>query len=91
MEMLLFLNESYIFDRLRMWSTVFWGLCLFVCAECGNANYRGAGGCLEKPFCAPVKFPFSVKKNIRILDLDPRSEAYCLSPYSVCSKRLPWK
>ncbi|CAI4960439.1 CPS_HP_G0134970.mRNA.1.CDS.1 [Saccharomyces cerevisiae] len=42
MEMLLFLNESYIFHRLRMWSTVFWGLCLFVCAECGNANYRGA-------------------------------------------------
>ncbi|CAI4449415.1 AFI_G0017610.mRNA.1.CDS.1 [Saccharomyces cerevisiae] len=51
----------------------------------------GAGGCLEKPFCASVKFPLSVKKNIRILDLDPRTEAYCLSPYSVCSKRLPWK
>ncbi|CAI4592148.1 BDM_1a_G0035080.mRNA.1.CDS.1 [Saccharomyces cerevisiae] len=44
-----------------------------------------------KPFSVPVKFPFSVKKNIRILDLDPRTEAYCLSPYSVCSKRLPWK
>ncbi|CAI4444515.1 BFP_1a_G0017620.mRNA.1.CDS.1 [Saccharomyces cerevisiae] len=51
----------------------------------------GVPGCLEKPFCAPVKFPLSVKKNIRILDLDPRTEAYCLSPYSVCSKRLPWK
>ncbi|CAI6904012.1 ANM_collapsed_G0054400.mRNA.1.CDS.1 [Saccharomyces cerevisiae] len=36
----------------------------------------------------PVTFPFG-QKNIRILDLDPRSEAYCLSPYSVCSKRLP--
>ncbi|CAI5022629.1 BTE_HP_G0002290.mRNA.1.CDS.1 [Saccharomyces cerevisiae] len=44
-----------------------------------------------KPFSVPVKFPFSVKKNIRILDLDPRTEAYCLSLNSVCSKRLPWK
>ncbi|CAI4973553.1 BBT_HP_G0060640.mRNA.1.CDS.1 [Saccharomyces cerevisiae] len=51
----------------------------------------GVPGCLEKPFCAPVKFPFSVKKNIRILDLDPRTEAYCLSLNSVCSKRLPRK
>ncbi|CAI4551335.1 AKH_1a_G0027130.mRNA.1.CDS.1 [Saccharomyces cerevisiae] len=51
----------------------------------------GVPECLEKPFCAPVKFPFSVKKNIRILDLDPRTEAYCLSLNSVCSKRLPWK
>ena len=44
-----------------------------------------------KPFSVPVKFPFSVKKNIRILDLDPRSEAYCLSLNSVCFKRLPRK
>ncbi|CAI5182719.1 CRE_HP_G0005940.mRNA.1.CDS.1 [Saccharomyces cerevisiae] len=51
----------------------------------------GVPRCLEKPFSVPVKFPFSVKKNIRILDLDPRTEAYCLSPYSVCSKRLPCK
>ncbi|CAI7113838.1 BBT_collapsed_G0018190.mRNA.1.CDS.1 [Saccharomyces cerevisiae] len=91
MEMLLFLNESYIFHRFRMWSIVLWHSCVFVCAECGNANYRGAGRCLEKPFCAPVKFPFSVKKNIRILDLDPRTEVYCLSLNSVCSKRLPRK
>ncbi|CAI5015097.1 ATV_HP_G0154200.mRNA.1.CDS.1 [Saccharomyces cerevisiae] len=76
MEMLLFLNESYIFDRLRMWSIVLWHSCVFVCAECGNANYR-VPGCLVKPFSVPVKFPFSVKKNIRILDLDPRTEAYC--------------
>ncbi|CAI4664976.1 AIG_G0039200.mRNA.1.CDS.1 [Saccharomyces cerevisiae] len=54
MEMLLFLNESYIFHRFRMWSIVLWHSCVFVCAECGNANYRGAGvpGCLEKPFYA---------------------------------------
>ncbi|CAI4375456.1 CNB_1a_G0025560.mRNA.1.CDS.1 [Saccharomyces cerevisiae] len=51
----------------------------------------GCRGALKNPFCAPVKFPLSVKKKIRILDLDPRTEAYCLSPYSVCSKRLPWK
>ena len=43
MEMLLFLNESYIFHRFRMWSIVLWHSCVFVCAECGNANYRGAG------------------------------------------------
>ncbi|CAI4313126.1 AKH_1a_G0006470.mRNA.1.CDS.1 [Saccharomyces cerevisiae] len=49
----------------------------------------GVPGCLEKPFCAPAKFPLSVKKNIRILDLDPRTEAHCLSLNSVCFKRLP--
>ncbi|CAI4638143.1 BAF_collapsed_G0043230.mRNA.1.CDS.1 [Saccharomyces cerevisiae] len=90
MEILLFLNESYIFHRLRMWSTVLWHSCVFVCAECGNANYR-VPRCLIKPFSVPVTFPFSVKKNIRILDLDPRTEAYCLSLNSVCFKRLPWK
>ncbi|CAI4399971.1 CPA_1a_G0027940.mRNA.1.CDS.1 [Saccharomyces cerevisiae] len=51
----------------------------------------GVPRCLIKPFSVPVTFPFSVKKNIRILDLDPRTEVYCLSPYSVCSKRLPCK
>ena len=91
MEMLLFLNESYIFDRLRMWSTVLWRLCVFVCAECGNAYYRGAEVPWKTLLRAPVKFPLSVKKNIRILDLDPRSEAYCLSLNSVCFKRLPRK
>ncbi|CAI4233882.1 AAC_HP2_G0000720.mRNA.1.CDS.1 [Saccharomyces cerevisiae] len=68
MEMLLFLNESYIFDRLRMWSIVLWRLCVFVCAECGNSYYRGAEVPYETLLRAPVKFPFSVKKNIRILD-----------------------
>ncbi|CAI4597538.1 CPA_1a_G0034850.mRNA.1.CDS.1 [Saccharomyces cerevisiae] len=37
----------------------------------------GVPRCLKKPFLVPVKFPFSVEKNIRILDLDPRTEAYC--------------
>ena len=91
MEMLLFLNESYIFDRLRMWSTVFWGLCLFVCAECDSANNRGARVPYKTVLRAPVKFPLSVKKNIRILDLDPRSEAYCISHHLVCPKRFPCK
>ena len=91
MEMSLFLNESYIFHRLRMWSIVLWHSCVFVCAECENAYYRGPGGCLEKPFSVPVTFPFSVKKNIRILDWDPRSEAYCLSHHLVCPKRFPCK
>ncbi|KAF1910958.1 uncharacterized protein GI526_G0005152, partial [Saccharomyces cerevisiae] len=26
----------------------------------------GVLGCLEDPFCAPAKFPLSVKKKIRI-------------------------
>ncbi|CAI4304536.1 BCN_G0006770.mRNA.1.CDS.1 [Saccharomyces cerevisiae] len=65
MKMFLFLDESYIFDRLRMWSIVLWHSCVFVCAECGNANYR-VPECLERPFCAPAKFPHSVKKKIRI-------------------------
>ncbi|CAI4385826.1 BAF_collapsed_G0031380.mRNA.1.CDS.1 [Saccharomyces cerevisiae] len=90
MEMPLFLNESYIFDRLRMWSTVLWRLCVFVCAECENAYYRGAEVPYKTLLCA-CEVSISVKKNIRILDLDPRTEAYCLSPYSVCSKRLPCK
>ncbi|CAI4413675.1 BCN_G0019230.mRNA.1.CDS.1 [Saccharomyces cerevisiae] len=64
MEMILFLDESYIFHRLRMWSIVLWHSCVFVCAECGNANYR-VPECLERPFCAPAKFPHSVKKKIR--------------------------
>ncbi|CAI4241939.1 BFP_1a_G0000920.mRNA.1.CDS.1 [Saccharomyces cerevisiae] len=51
----------------------------------------GVPGCLEKPFCASAKFPLSVKKNIRILDLDPRTEAYCLSHHLVCPKRFPCK
>ncbi|CAI4357020.1 BAP_1a_G0025540.mRNA.1.CDS.1 [Saccharomyces cerevisiae] len=51
----------------------------------------GVPRCLMKPFSVPVTFPFSVKKNIRILDLDPRTEAYCLSLNSVCFKRLPRK
>ncbi|CAD6614269.1 XXYS1_4_G0050540.mRNA.1.CDS.1 [Saccharomyces cerevisiae] len=50
MEMSLFLNESYIFHRLRMWSIVLWGSCVFVCAECGNANYRGAHVPSKNPF-----------------------------------------
>ena len=91
MEMLLFLNESYIFHRFRMWSIVLWHSCVFVCAECGNANYRGAGVPWKTLLRAPVKFPLPVKKNIRILDLDPCSEAYCLSLNSVCFKRLPRK
>ncbi|CAI4640723.1 AHG_G0039030.mRNA.1.CDS.1 [Saccharomyces cerevisiae] len=81
MEMLLFLNESYIFHRFRMWSIVLWHSCVFGC--------RGA---LKNPFTRACEVSaFGQKKNIRILDLDPRSEAYCLSLNSVCFKRLPRK
>ncbi|CAI4378801.1 BAQ_1a_G0027590.mRNA.1.CDS.1 [Saccharomyces cerevisiae] len=51
----------------------------------------GVPRCLMKPFSVPVKFPFSVKKNIRILRFGPSYRSLCLSPYSVCSKRLPQK
>ncbi|CAI7032894.1 BEM_collapsed_G0000040.mRNA.1.CDS.1 [Saccharomyces cerevisiae] len=63
MEMLLFLNESYIFHRFRMWSIVLWHSCVFVCAECGNANYR-VPECLEKPFYARLRSSvFGQKEN----------------------------
>ncbi|CAI4385952.1 BMC_2a_G0024790.mRNA.1.CDS.1 [Saccharomyces cerevisiae] len=80
MEMSLFLNESYIFHRLRMWSIVLWHSCVF-----------GRRGALKTPFARACDFRFRSKKNIRILDLDPRTEAYCLSLNSVCFKRLPRK
>ncbi|CAI6380890.1 BAF_HP2_G0000040.mRNA.1.CDS.1 [Saccharomyces cerevisiae] len=60
MEMLLFLNESYIFHRLRMWSTVLWRLC-FVSAELG-IPIIGVPRCLIKPFSVPVTFPLSVNR-----------------------------
>ncbi|CAI4538208.1 BAQ_1a_G0027660.mRNA.1.CDS.1 [Saccharomyces cerevisiae] len=44
---------------------------------------------LKKPFSRACDASILVKK--RTSELDPRTEAYCLSPYSVCSKRLPWK
>ncbi|CAI6473902.1 ANM_collapsed_G0000930.mRNA.1.CDS.1 [Saccharomyces cerevisiae] len=62
MEMLLFLNESYIFHRFRMWSIVLWHSCVFVCAECGNAYYRGAGGALKNPFARLLSFRFRSKR-----------------------------
>ncbi|CAI4233835.1 CNB_1a_G0000040.mRNA.1.CDS.1 [Saccharomyces cerevisiae] len=62
MEMLLFLNESYIFHRFRMWSIVLWHSCVFVCAECGNANYRGCRGAFENPFPCLLSFRFRSKR-----------------------------
>ncbi|CAI4620903.1 CDA_G0034390.mRNA.1.CDS.1 [Saccharomyces cerevisiae] len=59
-----------------MWSTVLWRLCVFVCAECGNANYRGAEVPYKTLFCACEVSIFG-QKNIRILDLDPRTDSYC--------------
>ncbi|CAI6609482.1 CIH_HP2_G0042240.mRNA.1.CDS.1 [Saccharomyces cerevisiae] len=77
MEMLLFLNESYIFHRFRIWSIVLWHSCVFVCAECGNANYR-VPRCLIKPFSVPVTFPFfGIAECLNLVAIDPRSEAYC--------------
>ncbi|CAI4756552.1 AIS_collapsed_G0047620.mRNA.1.CDS.1 [Saccharomyces cerevisiae] len=39
----------------------------------------GKPGYLKKPFFVPAILPFSVKEKIRVLGLDPRSEAHCLS------------
>ncbi|CAI5016033.1 ANL_HP_G0004780.mRNA.1.CDS.1 [Saccharomyces cerevisiae] len=61
MEMLLFLNESYIFHRFRMWSIVLWHSCVFVCAECGNANYR-CQSALKNPFARLLSFRFRSKR-----------------------------
>ncbi|CAI4233663.1 CPA_1a_G0000070.mRNA.1.CDS.1 [Saccharomyces cerevisiae] len=44
-----------------MWSIVLWHSCVFVCAECGNANYR-VPECLENPFCAPAISAFGQKE-----------------------------
>ncbi|CAD6628459.1 HN1_G0054360.mRNA.1.CDS.1 [Saccharomyces cerevisiae] len=88
MEMTLFLNESYIFHRLRMWSTVFWGLCLFVCAECDSANNRGARVPYKTLFRAFEVSVFGQKEypNFRF---GPSYRSLCLSPYSICCKRPP--
>ncbi|CAI4793772.1 CNB_1a_G0052950.mRNA.1.CDS.1 [Saccharomyces cerevisiae] len=57
MKMFLFLNEACIFIDSVCEGIVFWGLCLFVCAECENASYRVLR-CLIKPFSVPVILPF---------------------------------
>ncbi|CAI4918487.1 CGH_1_HP_G0015480.mRNA.1.CDS.1 [Saccharomyces cerevisiae] len=49
----------------------------------------GVPRCLENPFSRACDASILVKK--RTSELDPRTEACCLSPYSVCSKRLPCK
>ncbi|CAI4979888.1 BAD_HP_G0050240.mRNA.1.CDS.1 [Saccharomyces cerevisiae] len=57
---------------------VLWCLCVFGC--------RGA---LKKPFSRACDASILVKK--RTSELNPHSEAYCLSLNSVCFKRLPRK
>ncbi|CAI7191213.1 ATV_collapsed_G0031400.mRNA.1.CDS.1 [Saccharomyces cerevisiae] len=44
---------------------------------------------LKKPFSRACDASILVKK--RTSELNPHSEAYCLSLYSVFSKRSPWK
>nr|CAI6457746.1 AAC_HP1_G0026430.mRNA.1.CDS.1 [Saccharomyces cerevisiae] len=51
MEMLLFLNESYIFHRFRMWSIVY-GTHVYSYAQNVGMPIIGVPGCLEKPFYA---------------------------------------
>ncbi|CAI6902919.1 ANL_collapsed_G0054040.mRNA.1.CDS.1 [Saccharomyces cerevisiae] len=77
MKMFLFLNESYIFHRLRMWSIVLWHSCVFVCAECGNANYRGAEVPYKTLFRACDISFFGIAECLNLIAIDPRSEAYC--------------
>ena len=82
-------NDTYFIDFVC--GVLFYGTHVYSYAQNVGMPIIGVPGCLMKPVSVPVKFPFSVKKNIRILDLDPRTEAYCLSLNSVCFKRLPRK
>ncbi|CAI7140840.1 AVN_collapsed_G0022820.mRNA.1.CDS.1 [Saccharomyces cerevisiae] len=86
MEMLLFLNEACIFIDSLCEGTVFWGLCLFVCAECDSANNRGARVPYETLFRA---FGISVfgQKEYPNFRFGPSYRSLCLSPYSICCKR----
>ncbi|CAI5086576.1 BTE_HP_G0104300.mRNA.1.CDS.1 [Saccharomyces cerevisiae] len=77
MEMLLFLNEACIFIDSVCEGIVFWGLCLFVCAECGNAYYRGAEVPYETLFCSCDTSFFGIAECLNLVAIDPRSEAYC--------------
>ncbi|CAI4667700.1 ADM_collapsed_G0040300.mRNA.1.CDS.1 [Saccharomyces cerevisiae] len=62
MEMLLFLNESYIFIGF-VCGVLFYGhSCVFGMRRMWECQCTGVPGCLEKPFSAPVKFPLSVKR-----------------------------
>nr|CAI6561018.1 CIC_HP1_G0015080.mRNA.1.CDS.1 [Saccharomyces cerevisiae] len=79
MKMFLFLNESYIFDRLRMWSTVLWHSCVFVCAECENANYKGAEVPYETLLRACEVSAFGQKENPN-LDLRPSFRSLLSKP-----------
>ncbi|CAI4443965.1 BAK_1a_G0017470.mRNA.1.CDS.1 [Saccharomyces cerevisiae] len=80
MEMPLFLNESYIFHRLRMWSIVLWHSCVFGCQ-----------GALKNPFTPACEVSVFGQKEYPNFRFGPSFRSLCLSPYSVCSKRLPWK
>ena len=77
MKMLLFLNEAYIFIDSVCEGIVFWGLCLFVCAECENASYRGAEVPYKTLFRACDTSFFGIAECLNLVAIDPRSEAYC--------------
>ncbi|CAI4634693.1 CRE_collapsed_G0054090.mRNA.1.CDS.1 [Saccharomyces cerevisiae] len=77
MKMFLFLNEACIFIDSVCEGIVFWGLCLFVCAECENASYRGAEVPYKTLFRACDTSFFGVAECLNLVAIDPRSEAYC--------------
>ncbi|CAI4516886.1 AGA_1a_G0022780.mRNA.1.CDS.1 [Saccharomyces cerevisiae] len=91
MKMFLFLNEACIFIDSVCEGIVFWGLCLFVCAECENANYRGA----EVPYktlfraCDTSFFWYSRMSEFSCYRSSFRSVLLSLSP--VYPKRSPRK
>ncbi|CAI4387256.1 BBM_1a_G0025470.mRNA.1.CDS.1 [Saccharomyces cerevisiae] len=60
----LFLNEAYIYHRFLCECIVLW--CLLCILMWGKVRMPiiGVPRCLKKPFLVPVKFPFSVEKNI---------------------------
>ncbi|CAI4898815.1 ADS_G0046970.mRNA.1.CDS.1 [Saccharomyces cerevisiae] len=63
MKMFLFLNESYIFDRLRMWSTVY-GTHVYSYAQNVRMPIIGVPRCcLENPLLRLRSFRFRSKRK----------------------------
>ncbi|CAI7248884.1 BTE_collapsed_G0027970.mRNA.1.CDS.1 [Saccharomyces cerevisiae] len=60
MEMLLFLNESYIFHLGFVCGVLFYGTHIRM-PECRDTNYR-VPECLINPFLCLLEFPLSVKR-----------------------------
>ncbi|CAI7342109.1 CFC_collapsed_G0027500.mRNA.1.CDS.1 [Saccharomyces cerevisiae] len=84
----LFLNEACIYHEflMRRYCSMV-PMCIRMWGNVRMPIVGGAEMCLEKPFSRACDASILVKKK-NDLELNPHSEAYCLSLYSVFSKRL---